>query len=98
MYIYNVTITHIYAVFYIHGNQDLNLNPFICECLEKIKIYAFVLENGCLKSGQQISFIWAAKLLLWAATSLFFWAAKNFFFGSEIIFLSSKIIYLGSKF
>ncbi len=33
----NVTITHIYAVFYI-GNQDLNLNLLIYEYLEKIKI------------------------------------------------------------
>jgi hypothetical protein len=42
VYMHNVTITHIYAVFYI-GNQDLNL--FFYEYLEKIKIYTFVLEN-----------------------------------------------------
>jgi hypothetical protein len=49
------------------------------------KVYFVILNKklGCLKSGQQISFIWAAKLLLWAATSLFFWAAKIFFLGSK---------------
>jgi hypothetical protein len=44
-----------------------------------------VFSKGCLKSGQQISFIWAAKSLLWAATSLFFWAAKIIFFGQQIL-------------
>jgi hypothetical protein len=38
----NVTITHMYAVFYI-GNQDLNL--FFLRILGKDKKYAFVLEN-----------------------------------------------------
>jgi hypothetical protein len=43
VYTHNVTITHIYAVFYI-GNQDLNLNLFICEYLKKIKKYMNISE------------------------------------------------------
>jgi hypothetical protein len=52
----------------------------------KINIFQkrVVKIKGCLKSGQQISFIWAATLL---------------FFGQQkLFFLGSKIIYLGSKF
>jgi hypothetical protein len=50
------------------------------------------LNKGCLKSGQQISFIWAAKLLLWAASSLFFWAAKIIYFGQRNYFFGQQIL------
>ncbi len=53
--------------------------------------------NGCLKSGQQISFIWAAKLLLWAATSLYFWAAKIIFYGQRNYFFEQQDYLFGQQ-
>jgi hypothetical protein len=56
-------------------------------------------RKGCLKSGQQISFIWAAKLLLWAATPLFFWAAKIIFFWAAKLFIwAANFTGVGSNF
>jgi hypothetical protein len=50
----------------------------------KVKFIKIYKKNGCLKSGQQISFIWAAKLLLWAAKIIFF-GQRNYFFEQQIL-------------
>jgi hypothetical protein len=47
-------------------------------------------KKGCLKSGQQISFIWAA-------TSLFFWAAKIIFFGKRNYFFEQQDYLFGQQ-